>query len=306
MEAACLDYCLTEKERLEFDQNGFLVVEDALPPEIVEEISPVVDRLDAQYRAREGSDPDVFQGKPTGTIDPNRPPDGLLGPHDRLNLLDFVGKDEIFLELLDWPKTFPKVWGILGWNIQIYHSHMAVTPPLLSSEEAVKKRLGWHQDSGRLNIELEATPRPRISLKVGFFLTDTTEAGRGNFYVIPGSHLQNEVEFPADGVSDPEGGMPVRVPPGTAVFFDRRLWHAASPNHSDITRKVLFYGYSYRWLRPRDDITVSHFMDRCDPIRRQLLGDSPTGWHGYTSPREEDVPLRTWLKDHLGEEAVVP
>jgi hypothetical protein len=114
MEAACLDYCLTEKERLEFDQNGFLVVEDALPPEIVEEISPVVDRLDAQYRAREGSDPDVFQGKPTGTIDPNRPPDGLLGPHDRLNLLDFVGKTRFFWNCSIGPRRFQKCgvsWG---------------------------------------------------------------------------------------------------------------------------------------------------------------------------------------------------
>jgi hypothetical protein len=53
-------------------------------------------------------------------------------------------------------------------------------------------------------------------------------------------------------------------------------------------------------------MTVSHLIDRCDPIRRQLLGASPTGGHGYTSPTDEDVPLRTWLREHLGEAAVVP
>jgi hypothetical protein len=156
-----------------------------------------------------------------------------------------------------------------------------------------------------LNFELEGNPRPRVSLKVGFFLTDTRTPGCANFYIVPGSHLKNELEFPADGVSNPDGTLEVRVAPGTAVFFDRRLYHAASPNHSDITRKVLFYGYGYRWLRPRDDMTVSHFMDQCDPIRRQLLGAS-TGGYGYTSPRDEDVPLKTWLSGHLGEEAVVP
>ena len=120
--------------------------------------------------------------------------------------MDFVGKDEIFLELLDWYKTFPKVWDLLGWNIQLYHSHMTVTPPGPPDEAAVKKRLGWHQDSARLNAELETTPQPRISLKIGFFLTDTTEEGRGNFYVLPGSQLQKTPDFPPDGVSDPEGG----------------------------------------------------------------------------------------------------
>src|SRR5437899_5794952 len=125
------------------------------------------------------------------------------------------------MELLDWPKTFPKVWGLLGWNIQLYHSHMTVTPVVPSEERPAKKRLGWHQDSGRLNQEMETEPRPRISLKVAFFLTDTRAVGRGNFYVIPGSHRQNKVEYPADGIADPAGATPVRVGPGAAVFFDR-------------------------------------------------------------------------------------
>ena len=281
MDTACLDYCLTEEERLQFEKNGFFIVKDALPPQMVEDLTVVVDRLDAQYRLEQG-----------------------LGPHDRLNIMDFLGKDDLFLELLDWPTTFPKVWGTLGWHLQLYHSHLGISPPVDPAEKPEKKRLGWHQDSGRLNRDLETTPRPRISLKIGYFLTDTTEIGRANFYVVPGSHLKNELELPADGASDPDGTMAVQAAPGDAVFFDRRLWHAASPNFTDVSRKVLFYGYSYRWLRPRDNMTVEHFMDRSDPIRRQLLGAS-SGGLGYTSPSDEDVPLKTWLIEHLGEEAVI-
>ena len=92
----------------------------------------------------------------------------------------------------------------------------------------------------------------------------------------PGSHLKDEVEYPADGVSNPPDALEVRVPAGTAVIFDRRIWHAGGWNFSDITRKVLFVGYSLRWFHPRDEMTVSRYMDRCDPIRRQLLG-SKTG-----------------------------
>ena len=119
MDTTCFDYCLTEDEHSDFEQNGFFIVENVLPPEMVKDLTTVVDRLDTQYRSTEIS-PDQ---KTPGTIDPNRPPTELIGPYDRLNLMDFVGKDEIFLELLDWYKTFPKVWGILGWNIQLYHSH---------------------------------------------------------------------------------------------------------------------------------------------------------------------------------------
>jgi ectoine hydroxylase-related dioxygenase (phytanoyl-CoA dioxygenase family) len=224
-----------------------------------------------------------------------------LGPHDGQNILDFLSRDEIFLELLDWPTTFPKVLGVLGWNIQLYHSHMIITPPKATSGPG-QKGLNWHKDSGRLNRELESDPQPRISLKIAYFLTDTSELGRANLYVIPGSHLQNTLQRPAEG--EPEGALAVRVKPGTAVFFDRRIWHASSPNTSEVPRKVLFYGYSYRWLRPRDDMRVDHYLPTCDPIRQQLLGAAPSGNHGYSSPQDADVPLKAWMETNIEPEKV--
>ncbi|MDE2829411.1 MAG: hypothetical protein OXN20_04780 [Gemmatimonadota bacterium] len=63
-------------------------------------------------------------------------------------------------------------------------------------------------------------------------------------------------------------------------------------------RRVLFYGYSYRWLRPRDDIRVEHYLDHCTPIQKQLLGVSYSGGRGYTFPTPKDAPLKTWLEEH--------
>ena len=180
-----------------------------------------------------------------------------------------------------------------------------VSPPLPEGYRSKTRRIGWHQDSGRLNLDLEGNPRPRVSLKVGFFLTDTSEVDRGNFHYIPGSHLR-ETEFPADESEEHPQATPICAAPGDALLFDRRLWHAGGRNRSDVTRKVVFFGYSYRWLRPRDDMTVDRYLASADPIRRQLLGASPTGGFGYTSPSEEDIPLRSWLVEHLGEEAVAP
>ena len=75
----------------------------------------------------------------------------------------------------------------------------------------------------------------------------------------------------------PRGGMPVLAKPGTAVFFDRRIFHASSPNTSDVTRKVLFYGYSYRWLRPRDDMRIEEWLGDADPIQQHAVGGQPVG-----------------------------
>ncbi len=268
-----LQHTLTEEEHARFEADGYFMVEDAIPQAIVERANAAVDRLVADELARQN-----------------------LPANARLNYLDFVGRDPVFMELLDWPTTFPKVWDLLGWNIQLYHSHFIATPPLGPEEE--NPGYNWHKDSGRLNQELETNPQPRISLKIAYFLTDTSVDGRANLYVVPGSHLTNKLENIVNG--QPRDGVPVLAKPGTAVFFDRRIFHASSPNTSEVTRKVLFYGYSYRWLRPRDDMTVEHYLAQCDPIRKQLLGVSPSGGHGYSSPQDEDVPLRAWLREHVG------
>jgi len=276
MDPACLQHQVTDAEKAAFERDGYLIVNNAIPGDLVQQLISVSDRVDQQERERMG-----------------------LTPTARVNHYDFIGKDDAYLQLLDCPTTFPKVWGLLNWHIQLYHTHMTYTPPEPSEHtlETHGVSLGWHQDSGTLNQDLESTPRPRVSLKIAYFLTDTTEPGRGNFYVLPGSHLLDE--FPGeDRKAQVEGGIPVCVPAGSAVFFDRRLWHSGIHNYWQEPRRVLIYGYSYRWLRPRDDMTVGHYIDRCDPIQQQLLGVTHSGGRGYTSPTDEDVPLRLWLEEH--------
>lgn len=277
METSCLPYRLTTEERRTFNETGLLMVENALSPEQVAALTIAADRIYASKLAQ-GQDPTK----------------ALFYPN-------FIPDDPLFADLVDYEKVVPKVWGILGWNIYLYHAHLIVTPP--SGQPMDNKTFGWHQDSGRVNVEMESHPRPRLSLKVAYFLSDTSQPGRGNFWVIPGSHLCDTLERPVDGFGQPEGAIPVLAKPGTAVFFDRRLWHTASPNGSDITRKILFYGYGYRWIRTKDDMTVQDLWPQCDPIRRQLLGWG-VNCNGHYTPTDEDVPLRVWLREHSPEEAI--
>ena len=280
MDPACLDNLLTDEEAARFEEDGYLILPDVLSKEETDRLEEVTDRLDKEKREETGKD-----------------------PRDTLNTFDFLGYDKAYLDLIDYPKTFPKVFGILGWNIQIYHTHLITTPP--DDPDDPKQRYGWHQDSGRLNRELEGEPRARISIKCAYFLTDVSEEGRGNFCAVPGSHKYNKISK-EEGQDLPEGAVHLCVPRGGAVFFDRRIWHCGSPNRSAQTRKALFYGYSYRWLKFRDDMTIGRYLEDVDPIRRQLLGEpGPTGWHGFTSPKDDDVPLKGWISENVGETAVV-
>jgi ectoine hydroxylase len=136
-----------------------------------------------------------------------------------------------------------------------------------------------------------------MSVKIAFFLTDVSEPGRGNLIVLPGSHRKNAIERPADDDNGLPGATPVLAHPGDAVVVDRRLWHMRSPNRSELTRKVLFFAYTFRWVRPRDDLHVrAELLDLVTPVRAQLLGldgNSIDFW----MPDMVDLPLKAYVTE---------
>jgi ectoine hydroxylase len=238
-----------------FERDGYLLIENALGPDEVRRLTAAVDRV-WHDEARNGTS---------------------------LHRLGFVGLDDAFLELLDHPATLPWVRAALGWNIYLHHCHLDVHPSLA----APAARWRWHQDGGRQNVELES-PRPRLSVKVAYFLTDVPTAAHGALRVLPGSHHADTLARDRE----PADAVPLLVRAGTAVLFDRRLWHARGDNSSPATRKALFYAYTYRWIRPRDELGLDPArFTALTPVRRQLLG-AGTSAIGHWIPTDEDVPLR--------------
>ena len=243
----------------QLDRLGYTLLEGALSPDEVVRLVAAVDRVSAE------------RGPDRGDV------------HE----CSFLGHDDGFLELLDRPAVLQVVLAALGGNIYVYHCHLDVHPP---ASEPVLPRWRWHQDGGRQNVDLP-TPRPRLSLKVAYFLTDVETAAHGPLWVLPESHRRDRLERPADGSTVPPGARPILVRAGTAVIFDRRLWHARGDNTSSVTRKALFYAYTYRWIRLRDDLTLSQpQIDRLSPVQRQLVGEGD-GAIGYWFPTVADVPL---------------
>jgi ectoine hydroxylase-related dioxygenase (phytanoyl-CoA dioxygenase family) len=186
---------LTTEERKRFDEDGFFIVGDALDPSTVDALRSIADGYLDRLRDR-GAD-----------------------EHAYLNRHDLVGRHPLFLSLMTWPTVFHKVWQLLGWNIQLFHSQLLVTPT--SDPSQPPGPTGWHQDNDRMNLEIEVDFQPRVSMKVGYFLADIPEPGMGNFCVIPGSHLTR--------APDESAGVEIVASAGDAVLFDRRLWTPAAP-----------------------------------------------------------------------------
>ncbi len=266
---------LTAEQSNAFNRDGFLMVRDALPAEMVERLMAVADRLYAEGVQTNG-----------------------LSARNHWDMRNCIVADPIFLEVLDNPAVFPLVAGIFGWDIHLITSHLIVRPPSPPGTDRNFKGEGWHRDGGQSSWEM-TEPHPRLLLKVAYLLSDQSEPGRGNTMVLPGSNRL--IGPPAQSPDEPHpyGAIEICGKPGDAFLFEQRTWHAVGPNYSDITRKTLFMGYGFRWVRAMDYFTPdANLLARTDdPIRRQLLGEIRTPM-GLYLPKEEDVPLRAWWQTH--------
>ena len=245
-------------ERRAFERDGYLIVRRVLD---ADEVGKCVAAIDELYERRRWA--------------------GRLGPGGALHELNAVYACPALASLVDRASIVGRVCSILGWNIHVYHSHIDVHPPVAGD---VPFRYEWHQDGGRQNKELETDPRPRLSVKAGYWLSDVSQPGRGNLKLVPGSQTVNRLDGPPRRDmpwSDPPGAMEVTARPGDVVLFDRRVWHARSVNRSNLTRMAVFFAYTYRWIRIRDRVPPVAVAPSL--VRRQLLGllDAVDGDHAW-------------------------
>jgi hypothetical protein len=242
---------ISAAERERFERDGYLIVRSALNQDEIHRARTAI----LAYRERAGG---------TGA----------------LHQLSAVTACPDLAFLLDHPAAFRYIWSLLGWNVHVYHSHIDVHPRI---PELQPEWWHWHQDGGRQNRELETDPRPRLSVKLAYWLSDVSETGRGNFTVLPGSHRTNWLPGPPSRDvpwPEPEGATQLTASPGDVVVFDRRLWHRRSDNYSSITRVGAFFGYTYRWIAGRDDVAdlpQSAAWASFSPVQRQLLGGAGDG-----------------------------
>ncbi|MCZ7646319.1 MAG: phytanoyl-CoA dioxygenase family protein [Planctomycetota bacterium] len=269
---------LTDAQRRCFNEEGYLIVRNALDPETVARLVEAGDRLVASARLKDR------QRSKCGHFDGFR---------------NAIAMDDAFLPLLTQPTTVPLVVQLFGPNLQLMTSHLIYRHPDPSDAPPTHRHPGWHRDIAGTPEDLGHPHIPRMEVKVAYYLTDLSEPGCGATLVAPGSHKLKERLVISDGQVDPVGALEPSLRPGDALFFENRTWHAGGANRCGRTRKAVMFGYGYRWLRPMDYLVQdSDLLEKiADPIGRQLLGATgdPEGRFVAGGGAE---PLRDWCREH--------
>ena len=85
-------------------------------------------------------------------------------------------------------------------------------------------KFAFHRDGGFEGWWTER-PSPRVTAKAIYYISDCSVAGRGNTWVVPGSHARGapsagleEVRGLDEATGQPEGAIPVRCRPGDALM----------------------------------------------------------------------------------------
>jgi len=263
---------LKPEQRQSFNEDGFLVVRDALDPHTLNRLIQAGDRL-----------AESFLNKPKVS---NRP------EYNHLDLRPGLLREQALFSLVTHPSTVPLVVQLLSPNIHLHSTALIYKRP--ESPDTPSFRRGWHRDI-RIPRDLGHETLPRVGIKICYCLTDFHQSNCGMTLLARGTHLRTKPLTIKKGQIDPadEEVCDLRLNAGDAVLFENRIFHTAAPNRGDRTSRVLMYGYAYRWMKPEVylDIPDKQHLEKSDPVTYQLLG-------GY---RDVDTPawaLQSWAKRH--------
>ena len=94
---------------------------------------------------------------------------------------------------------------------------------------------------------------PPHELIVNLYLQDTNEHN-GSLDIIPGSHLETDVELGEDGEVHERflcdaSSQRVNAEEGSILIRDKRTWHRGMPNHTETPRCMIGVRFTSKWLR---------------------------------------------------------
>ena len=150
-----------------------MLIDDCLSGE---DITQLTDALDWEHEVKTAEDKAAHDSAMPDAM--NRM--GVFSPANELSNQDALQR------LIINEKVLPKIVDVLGWNISIYHAHANRSPPHVPGDAirdgqfrpvagesterpppGKEKTFAFHQDSGRVNKELETADGivPRLSVK---------------------------------------------------------------------------------------------------------------------------------------------
>ena len=266
-----MDHELTEEQRIFFEDKGYLIIEEFLEQVHIAELrSALAESISIRRECETNGNPQT----------------GMTHIHGEKSTRIFyiLGDHPLFLELLDWEPMMPYVTGLLN---QMPHHH-ASDAIVEYGSELMERPMGWHidgHDDGYRNLR----PIPLLQLKLGYYLTDMTEGGQGNLWLLPGSHKamhdpnHDDLRYPYQY----PGALEVCAPAGSAILFHNAVWHSSGIfTKPEGCREMLYYAYEHPWMVGSQE----HWRYPKDFYNKQLSPEQRKFFHGFVF----DPPEQRW------------
>src|SRR6185369_1586392 len=196
----------------QIEKDGFAILPDKLPEELMAESLASIDRLAAEVRKTR-----------TGT-------------QRSVKVMNCVDRDAAFRKIMMYTPALQLCYDFFGPMFHLNQSNFISRPQDPGQKSDAVSAIGWHADGPRPAMF------PRVNgqmgmhyLKFGYFLTDLTHGNGGSLMVVRGSHKRNELDGKggAFNVEDYKSDLvKFDCEAGTVVAFHQALWHAAPLNES--------------------------------------------------------------------------
>ncbi|MFF4650796.1 phytanoyl-CoA dioxygenase family protein [Streptomyces sp. NPDC001380] len=212
---------LSDEEVRFFDENGYLVLRDRIPRDLVQRLAEASERWMADGRRAEA------EGRNTGDHHfADRPSGRVLFRVDYLH-----GKGEpVSLELLGCPEVLGIAESLAGPNlVPTYES-------LVLKDEGDGAAVPWHQDA--------VHPRTHRIFNIDVYL-DSSLAGGGALRVVPGSHRRRAdvCALTDEHGWDVPGTVVVEMEPGDVLVHDVMVVHGSEPVLGNRLRRTVYYEF---------------------------------------------------------------
>jgi ectoine hydroxylase-related dioxygenase (phytanoyl-CoA dioxygenase family) len=242
----------------QFHRDGYLFLENVLPPDTTAHLRADLDRALAAHPPRPG---------------------GRIELHPRMFELSQANLGLFALEPI---VTFAE--KLIGTVCHVIHNNSFRTPPGggLST---------WHQDDPSHYLVTHGEPPTNVRLAVllftcNYYLTDVETVAHGPTQVIPGSHLFGaSPPHPMEGTRYEQRVVSCLGPAGSVVMFNNQVWHRGAPNASQRTRYMTQVSYARRLVGHKYYPFMNYQMPEhvyrgADERLRRLLGFLPGGAYG--------------------------
>lgn len=306
---------LTAKHHRQFAEDGFLVIDNVLSPQVLDgvraEYSTLLDRLYAGWQA-EGRVPpcdgDFFERlliSYRAGCDWFQPMDISL-PGDQIAPDTPMHFGPAVFDMITDPGLLDVVAELIGPEITSNPiQHVRLKPPAVSLDTGEARAhitaTDWHQDRAVALAEGDATQMVTVWLAI----TDAT-LENGCLQVIPGRpqmypHCPKRQTAIADGCLDLDAARPLPVKAGGAVIFHPLTPHASRDNQSDAFR----WSFDVRYNVTGQPTGRSHFPDfvaRSASAPQTELHDWQQWRDNWLAARaalsgQDHIPIHRWSSD---------